>query len=320
MNKTNICWCDYTWNPVTGCLGPGGKGTCNYCYAEKMAKRLRGRCGYSAPDPFMPTLHTGRLNEPAKVKKPSRVFVSSMGDLFGNWVTDEWIGLVLDACARSPQHKYFFLTKNPKRYCAALKRYGVVPDNWYFGTSVENQATADARIPELLKVQGKRFVSIEPLLEEIGFDLAIDDYFCPVCDEFFDVPAEYMSPCCRGPSGNDPPVMIDGREWLTCPGCGERFETHEELTVCPNGHAGGVEHSGEGLDHVNAAEAFCLTRAVLGRMDWIIVGAQTNPDVKPKREWIDKILEDADDAGVPVHCKDNLRRYWPDLPQEREGV
>ncbi len=217
MNKTNICWADFTWNPVTGC-----KHGCSYCYARKLAKgRLRGRYGYPADEPFRPTFHGYRLNEPERVKKPSRIFVSSMGDLFGDWVPDVWIRRVFTACADSPQHKYFFLTKNPRRY-HFLQCH--LPDNWYLGTSIST-AVAAQKISDNPLLD---FISIEPLLEDVAPHI--------------------------------------------------NFET----------------------------------------LKWLIIGAQTHPDVKPEREWIDDILTDAENAGVPVHCKDNLRRYWPDLPQERE--
>ena len=77
---TKIEWATETWNPVTGCT-PISEGCAN-CYAKRMSKRLAGRCGYPADDPFRVTLHPERLDEPLKWKKPRRVFVCSMGDLF----------------------------------------------------------------------------------------------------------------------------------------------------------------------------------------------------------------------------------------------
>jgi protein gp37 len=83
-----IGWCDYTWNPVTGCLhhctfGP----TRAACYAEGIARRFAG--GKAFPQGFAPTFHPERLSEPQKVKAPARIFAVSMGDLFGPWVPDE---------------------------------------------------------------------------------------------------------------------------------------------------------------------------------------------------------------------------------------
>ena len=127
MNKTKIEYADYTWNPVTGCLHE-----CEYCYARKQAKRFSSivgipngkihdlpinftyKCKY--PYGFDPTFHRYRLDEPSQVKTPSTIFVCSMADLFGEWVPDEWIQKIFEACADAPQHRYLFLTKNPKRY------------------------------------------------------------------------------------------------------------------------------------------------------------------------------------------------------------
>ena len=80
MNKTKIDWAEYVWNPVTGCLNG-----CPYCYAKKMANRLKGRYGYPQDEPFKPTLHADKLRE----KMPnvsSKIFVCSMGDLFGEFI------------------------------------------------------------------------------------------------------------------------------------------------------------------------------------------------------------------------------------------
>lgn len=156
MNKQGvggIPYCDYTWNPVTGCLHG-----CSYCFAERIAKRFNGSAAF--PNGFLPRFHEGRLGEPERIKKPSRIFVSDMGDLFGDWVPDQWITLVLCVALNNPQHTFLFLTKNPKRY----KEFNF-PDNAWLGTSVEDQAAADERIPLLLQATAKvRFISAEPLL------------------------------------------------------------------------------------------------------------------------------------------------------------
>jgi len=92
MAQTKIEWADAVWNPVTGCT-PISEG-CKNCYAERMARRLAGRCGYPNNEPFRITLHSDRLNEPLKWKKPRRVFVCSMGDLFHDDVADEYVAKV----------------------------------------------------------------------------------------------------------------------------------------------------------------------------------------------------------------------------------
>ena len=102
MNRTKIEWTDFTWNPVTGCDKRCTFGSDNVqCYAYKMAQRLRGRFGYPEDDPFKPTFHPNRLSEPREVKKPSKIFVCNMGELFANygWVDkvfaeiEKWYGV-----------------------------------------------------------------------------------------------------------------------------------------------------------------------------------------------------------------------------------
>ena len=92
MGKTKIEWTEYSWNPVTGCT-PASEG-CQNCYAKRMATRLKGRYGYPEDEPFKVTLHPEKLKEPLKWKKPRRVFVCSMGDLFHEQVPDEYIAKV----------------------------------------------------------------------------------------------------------------------------------------------------------------------------------------------------------------------------------
>ena len=160
MNRTAIEWTDFTWNPVTGCWGPGGTAEkpnrCAYCYAAPMFNRFKRT--------FVPTFHPERLSEPAKIKKSSRIFVCSVADLFGDWVPDEWIVEVLDSVRGYAWHTYQFLTKNPKR----LKDFNPWPRNAWVGTTVTNQADADQRLPWLLQVDAPvRFVSHEPLMGTI---------------------------------------------------------------------------------------------------------------------------------------------------------
>lgn len=177
MNKTKIDWCDSTWNPVTGCLHG-----CEYCYARSIANRFgchaktendvevvihpweNSESGKILPYPFdfHPTFHKYRLSE-YQNKKGRNIFVCSMADLFGSWVPDSWINEVMTACEAAPQHNYLFLTKNPERY----EQYGVAAGNgnvWY-GTSITRKE--DIKKAALLPLQCKRFVSIEPLLEDI---------------------------------------------------------------------------------------------------------------------------------------------------------
>ena len=168
MNRSSIEWTDYTWNPVTGC-----NHGCTYCYARRLANgRLKGRFGYD--NGFEPTFHMNRLGEPERVKKPSKIFTCSMGDLFGEWVPSRWISSVLIFIRKSPQHQFQILTKNPSR----LARWSGFPNNVWLGTSVDGLGDSMKRIRVLRELPSKgniKFVSFEPLLADVvsqpGFDL-----------------------------------------------------------------------------------------------------------------------------------------------------
>lgn len=110
---TKIEWTQATWNPVTGCtkISPA----CEHCYAERMTKRLAGRCGYPADEPFRVTLHPDRMEEPFHWWKPRTVFVVSMGDLFHPDVTFEYIERVFAVMAMCREHTFQVLTKRAGR-------------------------------------------------------------------------------------------------------------------------------------------------------------------------------------------------------------
>jgi len=134
-----------------------------------MAKRLAGRAGYHALDPFGVTLHHDKLAQPLKWKKPCRIFVCSMGDLFHQDVPDKFIELVWQTMYEAKQHVFMVLTKRPERMLDWISRSMYLSNaplqNVWLGTSVENQATADERIPILIETPAViRFVSVEPML------------------------------------------------------------------------------------------------------------------------------------------------------------
>ena len=114
------------------------------------------------PYGFVPTMHRYLLSEPIDWKKSRRVFVCSMADLFGDWVPQEWIDAVFEACELAPQHKYLFLTKDPKRYEKLCR--GHMPDNWWFGFT---KTGPDAPEPFATHHSTHTFISVEPLLQSI---------------------------------------------------------------------------------------------------------------------------------------------------------
>jgi protein gp37 len=115
-------------------------------------------------DKFQPLFWPDRLSQPSLVKKPARIFVGSMGDLFGDWVPREWIGPVIGQADLNPQHTFIFLTKNPARY----REFDPWPDNCWLGVTVTGQADVDEQVPLLLNADAKvRFVSVEPMLGSV---------------------------------------------------------------------------------------------------------------------------------------------------------
>lgn len=212
MTDTAIEWTDKTWNPVTGCtkVSPG----CAHCYAEAVADRFWGRqyppvlsegCAIKTrPRVFTDVqVHEDRLEQPLRWKKPARVFVNSMSDLFHEDVPDQFIDRVFAVMALAPRHTFQVLTKRADRMYAYFRSVGLVsrggvvkgrawemlghpplhkyehegilsrpwplPNVW-LGVSVENQHFADQRIPLLLNTPATvRFISAEPLLGAISF-------------------------------------------------------------------------------------------------------------------------------------------------------
>lgn len=227
MNRSKIEWCDHTWNPITGCLHG-----CSYCYARTMTKRFCGDVrlnkmakadygvelsankaeelyvldkamvdenGHSIAYPFefWPTYHKYRLDMPTKVSTGCKIFVGAMADIFGDWVPDSWIKQIMAATKQAPQHRYLFLTKNPKRYIALSKKSPFLPDgeHYWYGYSV----TSNGPFLELPKYYHK-FISFEPLLDHIAMD---ENY--PKVADWFIIGAE---------TGNRDGKIVPKKAWI----------------------------------------------------------------------------------------------------------
>ena len=160
MNRTAIEWAQFTWNPITGCT----RG-CAYCYARRMAYRLRGRYGYPQDDPFAPTFHPDRLHEPSQRKKPAKIFTCSMGEMFDPQVNFLWVDKIFRIMSTVPRHTFQVLTKQPQN---ALDRLIFIPDNCWIGISQDGRYTDDSMFHYLLNITAEtKFVSFEPLLGPI---------------------------------------------------------------------------------------------------------------------------------------------------------
>jgi len=188
MEKTKIEWADSSWNPISGCYN-----TCPYCYARGTANRFKG-CdaapdghtdqpivvlnermkvtsksggtrGAAYPYGFTPTFHKYRLKDPLTKGFGETIFVCSMADMFGDWIPDEWIVEIFEACKAAEGHRYLFLTKNPKRY-VWLHEDGLLPelDNFWYGSTADNP---DADI--FKSDYHNTFVSMEPILKPFPY-------------------------------------------------------------------------------------------------------------------------------------------------------
>lgn len=161
--KTKIEWADRVWNPTVGCT-PVSDG-CRNCYAKRMFERF-----YQDHRFENVKCHPERLEVPEGWIKPQRIFVDSMSDLFHPDVPDEFIDKVWMRMFLLPMHTFLVLTKRPERMKAWANQMlsgcmGRVFSNIWLGVSVEDQKTADERIPLLLETPAaKRFVSMEPML------------------------------------------------------------------------------------------------------------------------------------------------------------
>ncbi len=163
---SSIEWTEQTWNPTVGCTKISAG--CKHCYAEAMARRLNAMGAPGYENGFALTLLPSRLNDPIKRKKPTMYFVNSMSDLFHEKVPDEFIERVFDVIAQTPQHTYQILTKRAARMARFFKSRKV-PRNAWMGVSVEDKKSGVPRIAYLRKVPATiRFLSVEPLLEDVG--------------------------------------------------------------------------------------------------------------------------------------------------------
>lgn len=176
-DRTGIEYLEATWNPVVGCSHVSAG--CDHCWAERMAKRQHVEWG-------RPVFKPERLGQPLHWRKPRIIGTCFMGDLFHRWVRYEDIDKILSMAAGCPQHTFVVLTKRPARMLAYLNQkcimariLGPFPPRWpipniWLGVSVEDQATADERIPPLLQIPAAvRFVSVEPMLAQVDLNVNV---------------------------------------------------------------------------------------------------------------------------------------------------
>ena len=324
-DNTSIEWTDATWNPIrarnreTGKVGwfcTHASAGCVNCYAEGINHRLGTGVAFKAQNAGLVEVFAGdaMLTQPLRWKRPRKIFVCSMTDLFGDFVTDEMIDRVFAVMALCPQHTFQVLTKRAERMRAWFARmnssqvgrehetcicpeilddaladltctHGGVLDetpwplpNLWLGVSAEDQTRADERIPILLDTPAaKRFVSLEPLLGPIKIGAYLDG--CHECGggcgtRLADYPDIER---CEGCDEEFGPEISEG-----CPKCAGELEP-----VCPDcGHYMVHQHP----DTVN--------------LDWVIVGGESGPKARPMHpDWARRIRDDCAAAGVAFQFK-----------------
>ncbi len=168
-DNSTIEWTDATWNPVTGCTKVSAG--CDNCYAERFSERFRGVAGHYFKTGFDLTLRPQRLDQPLTWKRPRRIFVNSMSDLFHKGVPVNYVSEVFDVMERANHHVYQILTKRSSLLRNFVNaRYGDngCPRHIWLGVSIESPDYL-VRLEHLRQTRADvRFVSFEPLVERMG--------------------------------------------------------------------------------------------------------------------------------------------------------
>lgn len=281
-DRTKIEWAEATWNPATGCtkVSPG----CDHCYAERIAHRFAGTKAY--PDGFTPTLRPERLDQPLRWRRPRRIFVCSMADLFHVDVPADYVARVWAVMAMSPRHTFQVLTKRAGRMRSLLNQpwfrstveelvaealeaagggtltFGWPLRNVWLGVSAETQHWADVRIPALLATPAAvRWVSAEPLLGPIDL----------------------------GPAALRPYERQQGGYW---------------------DYATATDVYGNGKSWVPAPPA---------QLDWVVVGGESGRGARPMHpDWARSLRDQCAAAGIAYLFKQ--WGAWTPLAPLRDGV
>jgi protein gp37 len=306
MSESSIEWTDATWNPTVGCTKVSAG--CKHCYALTMHRRLTLMGSPKYAEPFeVVKPHPEHLAVPLSWRKPRKVFVNSMSDLFHADVPNEYIAAVFGVMAATPQHTYQVLTKRAERLPEWFRWYegtsgagasanaavfaasdiidsgeeeviGDIPDAWplpniWLGVSVENQEAADERIPHLLSVPAAvRFVSYEPALGPVDFDPFL--YAPTRCRECGSTAAYYDNNPDNLPPFPARPVCLMGATNTGEPGASR----------C-------VKCDSRDLDE-------------LPSLSWVIVGGESGPGARPfDVAWARSTVAQCKAAGVPVFVK-----------------
>lgn len=167
--STGIPFCDYTWNPASGCTKISE--ACENCYAEKQAYALQKKntAGYKE-NGFKFTMYQSRIENLSHWKKGGKIFVGSMTDMFHEEMTFNFFLEVINIIERHPDNIFLFITKRPQKMKDFFSKI-VMPGNIWLGVTAENQRRAEERIPILLSIPAAvHFANVEPILEKVNFE------------------------------------------------------------------------------------------------------------------------------------------------------
>ena len=288
MAKTRIEWAEVVWNPVSGCT-PISEG-CQNCYAKRMANRLRGRCGYPAHEPFKVTLRRERLIEPLKWKKPRRVFVCSMGDLFHEDVPFQFIATVFGVMANSSQNIYIVLTKRPQR----MKEFF----DWLFSNAAKYYARGYRTVPY---DDDRINVLIMNIASEYGINLDFMRQW-PLFNVWLGVTAENQAR-----ADERIPILLQIPAAVRFVSVEPMLGPVDLTRIGGDWYGNGRINALKGLqnDDTYVNEYNLRWKAKhCGELDWVICGSESGPNHrKTKIEWIRDLREQCISANVPFFLK-----------------
>ena len=316
MSKTKIEWADAVWNPITGCtpISPG----CQNCYAKRMAQRLRGRCGYPKEDPFRVTMHLERFIEPLRWKKPRKVFVCSMGDLFHEDVKDDWIlsafvamGLTYEHTGKmkevspghytgiyKPKHTFLILTKRPERMKEIIDRlYSKDSDKEWESKAHHFAAHLAFEIGSPLP--GNAIFDFAKWVEDgmpglwIGVTAENQEQADKRIPILLQIPAAVRFVSVEPMLG-----AVDLSKWfdntIICDHCGQRFDPSDLSQVFAH----------MTIPHQPIKQAEYSGSKRINGLHWVICGGESGPGARPMHpDWVRNLRDQCQSANVPFFFK-----------------
>jgi len=296
QGEGKIEWCDRTVNVVHGCTPiehPEHPSACQRCYACRMAKRLAGRCGYPADDPFRVTIRPDRLPELLKAKPGERVFVPSMGDLFHEGVPFEFIAAVFGCFAARRESTFIILTKRPGRARLWFE--------WARSADRPFNATLPGNAFNRCQLHAAHLADLPFLPEGQPWPLP-NVWFLATCE------SQYWLE-----------QRID--DLLACPAVVHGISVEGMLGPMDTYHT----RQGEGGPRVNVLGHWSSSSMTFDGLDWVVCGAEQGPGARPfDPKWARDLLKQCKAAGTPFFFKKGpdrsnppaglLVREWPEGP------